>query len=86
MKLEEIAGVIIAVLQEAGLPFMVVGGLSSNVYSIARSTKDVDIVIRLETPGQLRRIEELLPARFRFDPQVTSRDRYHAVRATVPDI
>lgn len=41
MKLEEIAGVIITVLQEAGLPFMVVGGLSSNVYSIARSTKDV---------------------------------------------
>ena len=71
MKLEEIAGVIIAVLQEAGLPFMVVGGLSSNVYSIARSTKAVDIVIGLESPGQLRRIEELLPARFRFDPQVT---------------
>jgi hypothetical protein len=59
VKLEEIAGVIITVLQEAGLSFMVVGGLSSNVYSIPRSTKDVDIVIRLEAPDQLRQIEEL---------------------------
>ena len=30
-----------------GIPFMVVGSLSSNVYGIPRSTKDADFVVEL---------------------------------------
>jgi len=71
MTLEEVAATIIGALTEADVPFMVVGGLSSNFYSIARSTKDVDIVIRLESAGQLQKIEATLPGTFQFDPQVT---------------
>lgn len=114
MKLEEIAGVIIRVLQEVGLPFMVVGGLSSNVYRIARSTKDVDIVIRLKTPGSIPTGEDVVVQKLRWGRpkdledvrgiltvqgpaldyahiedwcgQLNILDRYHAVRATVPEI
>jgi hypothetical protein len=71
MTLEDIAAIIIGALQEADLPFMVVGGLSCNVYSIPRSTKDVDIVIKLESAGQLQRVNGLLPEEFHFDPQIT---------------
>jgi hypothetical protein len=34
-------------LERLGIPFMVVGSFSSNVYGIARSTKDADFVIQL---------------------------------------
>lgn len=71
MKLEEIAGIVADALRSANVPYMIVGGLSSNVYGIARSTKDVDIVIRLESSAPLQVIEKSLPQGFEFDRQVT---------------
>ena len=50
---------------------MVVGALSSNLYGIPRSTKDVDMVI--EIPKQ-KRIEDLrteLPKNFQLNPQAS---------------
>jgi hypothetical protein len=71
MTLEACALGILDTLQKCEVPHMLVGGLSSNVYGIPRSTKDVDIVIRLESMEPLRRIEEALPPEFEIDPQVT---------------
>lgn len=37
-------------LNNAGIPFMLVGGFSSNYYGIPRSTKDADFVVHLNAP------------------------------------
>jgi hypothetical protein len=71
MSLEDAARILLDALVEAGVQHMLVGGLSSNYYGIARSTKDVDVVIQLGMPSELRKLEALLPAAFEFDPQVT---------------
>lgn len=71
MKLEDAARILLDALTQAGVPHMVVGALSSNYYSIARSTKDIDVVIQVGSPADLRRIESLLPKEFEFDPQIT---------------
>ncbi|MCB1093356.1 MAG: hypothetical protein KDL87_17595 [Verrucomicrobiae bacterium] len=71
MKLEECAASVVAALEKACIPHMLVGGLSSNIYSIPRSTKDVDFVVKLESSAFLREIECHLPDGFTFDPQIT---------------
>ncbi len=71
MRLEEAAAAIIATLDAAGVPFMVVGALSTNAYGIPRSTKDVDIVIQLDCAADLQGIVDRLPPGFHLDPQVT---------------
>jgi predicted nucleotidyltransferase len=42
-------------LSEAGVEFVVVGGLALNAWGVIRGTKDVDIVVSPE-PGNLRRL------------------------------
>lgn len=42
-------------LSEAGVKFVVVGGLALNAWGVIRGTKDVDIVVSPE-PGNLRRL------------------------------
>ncbi len=44
---EQIAMEVIAALNAANVPFMVVGSFSSNFHGIPRSTKDVDVVIKV---------------------------------------
>ncbi len=58
-------------LQKAGVPHMLVGGFSSNYYGIARSTKDVDIVVELPSRAPLTLVQNSLPPEFEFDPQIT---------------
>ncbi len=50
---------------------MVVGALSSSVFGIPRATKDVDIVLQLQTREPLCRLEERLSQVVVFDPQAT---------------
>jgi hypothetical protein len=55
-------------LNSVGIPFMVVGSLSTNVYGLPRSTQDADIVVQLQT-GQFRQLTDLLASGFQLDPQ-----------------
>ncbi len=60
----------IEALEQASIPYMVVGSLSSIVYGLPRSTKDVDVVASLST-GQLPSLLLLLGNEFRLDAQIT---------------
>jgi hypothetical protein len=51
-------------------PFMIVGSLSSNVYGVARSTHDADIVLRM-APGMLKALADRLGPAYRLDSQGT---------------
>jgi len=64
----EIACQVIDSLNELGLPYMVVGSLSSNFYGVARNTKDADILI--ETDDRLPELYERLQEHFAADPQI----------------
>jgi predicted nucleotidyltransferase len=48
-------------LAEAGVEFVVVGGLALNAWGVVRGTKDVDLVVDLE-PENLRRVAEVAVA------------------------
>ena len=65
-------GVVVAIinaLNSAGIPFMLVGSLSSNAYGIPRSTKDADLVIQLGN-FPLGKLMSFLPREFRLEPQI----------------
>lgn len=61
---------VIDALETLGIPYMVVGSLSSNVYGIPRSTHDADFVIE-GAPELLPRLAAHLGTAFRLDPQMT---------------
>jgi len=71
MNLYELASRVIDALEAEGIAYMVVGALSSSVFGIPRATKDVDIVLQLQTREPLRRLETRLADVVVFDPQVT---------------
>jgi hypothetical protein len=49
---------------------MVTGGLVANAHGIARSTKDADIVVEMES-GSFATFARTLPAALRLDPQIS---------------
>jgi predicted nucleotidyltransferase len=57
-------------LKEEGVPYMLVGSYSSNMYSIPRSTQDADFVIQLATTS-IGAIAGRLGPGFELDPQMT---------------
>lgn len=72
---------VIAALEELGIPYMVVGGLSSMAYGNPRTTKDADIVLAVDGRG-LDSLADKLGDEFSLDPQgsfemVTGTSRYH---------
>lgn len=72
---------VIAALEELGIPYMVVGGLSSMAYGNPRTTKDADIVLAVDAGG-LDLLADKLGDEFRLDPQgsfemVTGTSRFH---------
>ncbi len=71
MTIEGAATAMLRALHDTSIPHMLVGGFSSNFYGIARSTKDVDIVIELVSRAPLEGLAKRLPDGFEFDPQVT---------------
>ncbi len=70
MTSEDAVVAMIGALEDAGVPYMVVGSLASNLYGVVRATQDADFVIQLE-PGFLSTILNRLGPRFRLDPQVS---------------
>jgi hypothetical protein len=57
----------IAAIEEVGVPYMLVGSLSTNSYGIVRSTKDADIVVQLGAVS-IHTIVDRLPTEIRLDP------------------
>jgi hypothetical protein len=57
-------------LEASGVPYMVVGSLSSNFYGVPRSTRDADFVIELEGRS-LKDILRHLGPEFQLDPQAS---------------
>ncbi len=61
---------VLKALDACAIPYMIVGGFSTNAYGIERSTKDLDLVIELGDSSILRMAEHL-PPEIRIDPQMT---------------
>ena len=60
----------LSVLNQVGMPYMVVGSLSSNEHGIPRSTKDADIVIE-HTADRFRQLIQALEPEIRVDRQIS---------------
>lgn len=50
MTIDDVALRVAEALKASGIPFMLVGGFSSNYHGIPRSTKDADFVVQLSVP------------------------------------
>lgn len=70
MTPEEATLALLDALASLEIPFLVVGSLSSNVYGIARSTKDADVVVELGDRSVVEIATALGPA-FRLDRQMS---------------
>jgi hypothetical protein len=64
------ASAVINALDAVGVPYMLVGSLSTNVHGVPRATQDADFVIALEGHS-IRELEPLLAPAFRLDPQMS---------------
>jgi hypothetical protein len=65
---DEATAAVIDALEALGMPYLLVGSFSSNVYGIPRGTQDADFVVQLggRSPAE---IAARLGAAFRLDPQ-----------------
>ncbi|MDB5296772.1 MAG: hypothetical protein JWO31_2755 [Phycisphaerales bacterium] len=70
MTSDEATGAVIRALHDAGIPFMLVGSLSSNFYGVARASHDADFVVALGD-APLARVAGRLGPDLRLDPQIT---------------
>ncbi len=67
MSSEEIFREVLAALDKASIPYMVVGAFASNLYGTGRGTQDIDLVVSA-TPNQIRTLLSLLPKdNYHFD-------------------
>ncbi|MGH8718037.1 MAG: hypothetical protein ACREV0_03715 [Burkholderiales bacterium] len=64
MKLSSLEA-IVKVLNEAGIRYLIAGGVAVNAHGYIRFTKDVDLVIELERSNALRALEALASLEFR---------------------
>lgn len=71
MTLEQAAGRVLHALDDAGVPHMLVGGLTANYYGIPRATQDVDVVVQLTGHEPLTRVVASLGEGFSLDAQVS---------------
>lgn len=65
----ELLGRVVGVLDDLGIPHMLVGAFSANAYGIARATKDADFVVACE-PRDISRIAAALGDDMVLDPQM----------------
>ena len=61
---------LIRIFDAAGVPYMLVGSHSSNLYGRPRSTKDADFIVVIN-PAQLRQVALGLGPEFRVDEQMS---------------
>lgn len=68
MTPDEAVVAVLAALDAAAVPYMIVGSLASNFHGIPRATRDADFVVRL-THDHLERLEHHLAPSLRLDRQ-----------------
>ena len=88
MTPDEAVAAVLAALDAAGIPYMLVGSLASNFHGIPRSTRDADLVVQLGAGG-LQRLAAELPAGLLLERQgafeaVTGTIRYLVTLAGSP--
>jgi len=81
----EIVAVVLGALNDAQIPYMLVGSLSSNLYGEPRFTKDADFVVQL-TGQSLEALAQRLGPAFKLDRQmgfetITGRSCYRIAHA-----
>ena len=71
MKLEDLAVRVIEAAEETGVKFMAVGAIAAGAYGVPRSTRDVDLLVSVNMPGNVAALIERLGSLVAFDEQVT---------------
>jgi hypothetical protein len=89
IEAENITRAVVNVLEDGSYPYMLVGSFSSNLYGIARSTKDADFVIDVGDSTTLPQLMKALDSLLEFDPQasfetLTGSIRHEAMARTCP--
>ncbi len=69
MTSENATARVVATLEERGVDYLLVGALSSNAWGIARSTKDVDIVVAFDSISVVE-FSKQLGTDYRLDRQL----------------
>lgn len=70
MTVEALAAAVIDACEAAGVDHMVTGAFAYSLYGIARSTKDVDVVLSIANDEPIRRVIERLGSLVDFNSQV----------------
>ena len=70
MLSDDVVQKVVTALNQAQIPYMIVGSLSSNIYGNARSTKDADFVVQL-SGRQAQQLVAGLGPEFKLDPQMS---------------
>jgi hypothetical protein len=70
MRLEELAKQVVQVVEDAGVPFMLVGALAAGAYGLPRSTRDMDFLVAVHEHGGVEKVIEALAGVVAFDPQI----------------
>ncbi len=70
MTTQEIVRKVVDAMEQLGVPYMLVGSLSSNAYGVARNTQDADFVVQLE-PITISQLAEKLGPDFQLNPQLS---------------
>jgi len=70
MQSDEVPAAVVHALERLGLPYMIVGSLSVNVYAFPRSTHDADFVVQFQQHSISEIAAQLGPS-FKLDPQVS---------------
>lgn len=71
MKVEALASLVVQAIDHVGIDYILVGSFSSGYYGIPRATKDVDIVISIQSQDPVHTLEKRLKGVVTFDPQIT---------------
>lgn len=70
MTLEELATKVVAAAEESSVPFMAVGAIAAGAYGVPRSTRDVDLLVAVNTGGGIQQVIDKLSPWVEFDAQV----------------
>jgi len=71
MKLSELAVHVIEAAEAEKVAFMTVGAIAAGVYGVPRSTRDIDLLVSVQLPGNIDRLMKRLSTIVEFDPQVS---------------
>jgi len=71
VRLEELAVRVVKAAEAEGVDFMEVGAIAAGAYGVPRSTRDVDLLVSIETPANVAALIRRLAEFVTFDAQVS---------------